>query len=280
MASEITGAADVAASIRGRPPAVSAADAASVSLPPAQPIPRNILFPQRRRISFPVVEDALTILDASSVFSGETFLETAAAVRRGAFAITGNLTVETVESVRGALVEAVTLGHSNQQFIDTVTDFMEEGAGLSEARLRMIFRNQVGQRISDSMENSLENPLVVDFFPFRAYFATADTRVRPEHKVLERLGLDGTNIYWALDPVWAMFRPPWDHGCRCNFSPVTVEQAARKGVRVAMDWVARAKAVGEEAGDGFAVHLNELRPKEVPLVPFPPFRPSESFKRI
>jgi uncharacterized protein with gpF-like domain len=43
-----------------------------------------------------------------------------------------------------------------------------------------------------------------------AYYATHDARVRDDHLAMETLGLDGTNIYRADDPIWREYLPPWD----------------------------------------------------------------------
>ena len=85
-----------------------------------------------------------------------------------------------------------------------------EGLDLSEARIEQVFRNNVNGAFSDGQEKALNHILVADAFPYRRYSATLDQRVRPEHAILETSGLNGTAIYRKDDPVWQLFRPPWE----------------------------------------------------------------------
>src|SRR5262249_21071406 len=69
------------------------------------------------------------------------------------------------------------------------------------------------------------------------YSAVHDSRARPEHRHLERLGLDGTAVYRRDDPVILQFWPPWDYNCRCAVVPLTVADAAARGVKEAQEWL-------------------------------------------
>src|ERR1043166_3865302 len=95
---------------------------------------------------------------------------------------------------------------------------------------------------SDMMERDLAHPLVEDAFPYRAYSAVHDARTSKHHLALESLGIDGSAIYHADDPAWRVFRPPWGaRHCRCTWYPVSVEQAAVKGIIEAHQWMERAR---------------------------------------
>jgi hypothetical protein len=54
---------------------------------------------------------------------------------------------------------------------------------------------------------------------------------------MEQLGLDGTAVYRRDDPVWLKFYPPWGWQCRCIVIPLSVEDAAARGVKEAIRWV-------------------------------------------
>jgi SPP1 gp7 family putative phage head morphogenesis protein len=207
------------------------------------------------------------------------FRATAAAVKQGAFAITGDLTDAAVADVRDLLTENLAKGPDREAFIDAVINRLGEGGPLSEAHVETIFRTNVASAISDGTNKALQAPMVVDAFPYRAYYATTDTRVRKEHLQLERLGLDGTNIYRADDPTWQKFRPPWDWGCRCSWVPLTVEQAARRGVTEAKEWLARAQAMADQLGGSAAEYINRTEPASPAWVQSPPFQPPAEFER-
>jgi len=87
------------------------------------------------------------------------------------------------------------------------------------------------------MESILAHPIVTDGFPYRAFHAIHDARCRPDHRALETQGLDGTNVYNALDPVWAEIRPPFSWGCRCGWTAISVRTAAGLGVKEAQRWL-------------------------------------------
>jgi hypothetical protein len=86
--------------------------------------------------------------------------------------------------------------------------------------------------------------------------------VRPNHIALEKLGIGGTNVYRADDPVFQLFRPPWDYNDRCSSTPMTVRQAAEAGREEARSWL--------ETGEEPAVKA---------FVPMPPFQPPPGFQR-
>lgn len=224
-------------------------------------------------VRFPVIDDAVTLLEGSPLAVGADYLSTAAAIRAGAFAITGDLAESAVGEIREALADTLARGLDLGEFVDDVTDRI--GSTLSPARLDTIFRAATGSAISDGMESALEHPAVVDEFAYRRYFATRDHRVRPEHFALETAGLDGTAIYRADDPVWRELRPPWDYGCRCHWSPISITMAARLGVQEAVAWLARAEEIAERMGGDWFGYVEAAAPPMPQFVPWPKYEGKE-----
>lgn len=255
--------------------------------PPEAPDTVTEIMGERPEIRFPVVEQAVKKLDKSPVLAGRDFRQTAEAVRGGAFAVTADITDEQVALVRQTVSDAINKGSDQKEFLDDVTGTLDEGVGISPGRMQGIFRTNVGQALSDSMEVALESPFVEDAFPYRQYIATNDNRVRIEHLSLEdktRLpgsayGLNGTAVYWKGDPVWGEFRPPWNFGCRCAWSPATVLQAKRAGVKEAKDWWNRAKKLADELGGPVQAYLEETEPFPHETVDHPPFSAPPEFRR-
>lgn len=282
FAGQLSGAAEVVVSV---PPALTP-PAAPVGppRPPVPPAPTSLdaLFPDDPppRVTFPVVDDAVEVLTQAEVFTSNDYRQVAEQVRQGAFGITSDLQEKAVADVRDILAENIAKGANLEDFTEAVVSRLEAEGPLSESHIETIFRTNVNAAFSNGANKSLEQPMVVDAFPYRAYFATTDQRVREEHAALEKLGLNGTNIYRADDPTWRQFRPPWSWNCRCSWTPVSVEQAARRGVSEAQAWWERARSMRDEVGEGRIVeYLNRTAPSEREWVAPPPFEPSPEFRR-
>ena len=185
---------------------------------------------------FPSLERALAQLVEREILPAEDFYSVTSEARQQAFTISGDITTGAIESIRDVLAEQLR-GPVDREAFTVQAKAAVDGLSISDSHLEHVFRNATNTAFSQGMEDVLESPLVGDAFPYRAYYPIRDSRVRPDHLALEKRGLDGTNVYNARDPVWTMFRPPWDWQCRCGFNPQTVEQAAAKGVREAQRWL-------------------------------------------
>jgi hypothetical protein len=76
-------------------------------------------------------------------------------------------------------------------------------------------------------------------FPYMFWFSTTDQRSNHLHLELERLGLDGTNIFRRDDPFfapWFLARELDFPQCRCCTSAASINQAAQRGVKEAIVW--------------------------------------------
>lgn len=246
----------------------------SVVLPIGSSAPAGIEFPMGKAtailleptagfpsIEFPIIDSAVSVLQESGVVSPEFYYSLSRSARSNAFTITADITEATLGKVRDILADNATASGSRTEFFRNVRGMVED-LPISDAHLEQVFRNNVNSAYSDGGEGALADPAVSDAFPYRAYYPIRDDRARPEHLELEFLGLDGTNVYHYRDPVWAMFRPPWDWNCRCGWNPLTIRRAAGKGVKFAQQWL----ETGIEP-------LNQN-------VPFPDFLPSPSWQRL
>lgn len=251
-------------------------------LPPFEPPPlpplTGFLDPddQPTGVTFPILDEAIDRLRSSSVATASTWQETAEKAREGSFAITADLSDRAVERIRALLAETIQEGGGEDEFAVKVGRFFEEGP-LSENHLRTIFRTNSAAAMSGGKQRVVESEHVADSFPYRRYYATSDQRTRPEHRALERLGLNGTPVYRADDPVWKEFQPIWAFGCRCEWAPYTVGQAARAGVTEAAEWIERAKAAA--GGDDYHAFLADTAPSSPAWVDHPPFHADPEFKR-
>lgn len=264
---------------------IGEASALSGVAPPITPPPPadlvGLLFPEGPPpgVRLPALADAIDTIRKSPLAAGADFRQTAELVRQGAFAVTGDLTEQAVDDLRQTLARTLERGGTVDDFTAEVRSRFEDGGPLSKNHLETVFRTQTAAAQSNGQDAAIKQPMVADAFPYRAYYATTDRRVREQHIAMEKGGLNGTNIYRADDPTWNKFRPPWDFNCRCAWSPVSVEQAARRGVTEARDWWQRAQAMAKELGGDAYEMLPRTVPFQVAHVTPPPFAPPAEFER-
>lgn len=207
----------------------------------------------------PLVREAAARLSSMGLLGLPAYLQAKEQAEAAGMVAAAGQTDLIAQRVRGALARAVETGSTLEQFRRDVAGGLG-GTALSPSDSEQVFRSNVMAAYSDGQEALLSDPSVGDLFPFRAYHATHDSRTRPEHLAMEKAGIDSTNLYLASDPVWQVWRPPSGFNCRCTWTPVSVAEAARRGIRYAQDW----KQFG--------------RPGPMaPHVPMPPFKPDAEF---
>lgn len=213
-------------------------------------------------IHFPVIDEAVKQLAEKNVMTREKFDALDAASRAKAFTVANVSAEETLTKIRDSLAENIREGVDYETWKEKILQDVDSGTFLSEAHQENIFRTAIQTQFSDGQETVLSHPLVRSGFPYRARDAIHDERVRENHIALEKLGIQGTNIYRANDPVWQLFRVPWDYNDRCSDSPMTVRQAAEAGIEEAQQWL--------ETG---------VEPYPPAHVPMPSFQPPPGFRR-
>lgn len=225
---------------------VPAAASASGGLfaPPTPPLgpppPRGLalLYPDDDEpiVRLTGIDRAVDRLIEREILSPEDFYRLSGAAKQQAFTISGDLTERSIGRIRDLLAENVAGGASLKAFSDAVAAEFETPP-IAGHRLEQIYRNAVNESFSQGAETILDHPLAADAQPYRVYVAIHDARARPEHTALETLGLDGTAVFHKSDPTWRRFRPPWSWGCRCGWIAVGIEEAARRGVKEAQQWL-------------------------------------------
>lgn len=231
--------------------------------PPIPPDTGTLLYPDpddEPLVRLPAIDQAVKQLADRQILDADDFRELSASAKGQAFTISGDLTEKSLEKIRDVLVENVEAGASLEGFSEAVEEAFET-LPISRAHLEQVYRNNVNESFSQGAETILAHPLVDDAFPFRLYVPIHDARARPEHRALEAMGLNGTAVYHKEDPTWLTFRPPWSWGCRCGWVAIGIEEAARRGVREAQEWL--------ETG---------VEPPHV-WVPAPPFSPPVGWDR-
>lgn len=187
-------------------------------------------------VTYPAAEAALKDLAKRRVVTRREFDQMSEAARSGAFTIARQNMTEAVEQIHQSLVETLREGPSKRDFQRRVEERL--GAGfLSPGHLETVYRTNLASAFSIGQETVMADPIARETLPFARYDSIRDARARATHLALETLGLDGTNVYWASDPFWLSFSPPWEFNCRCSKTFLTVRQAARLGVKAAQQWL-------------------------------------------
>ena len=206
-------------------------------------------LPDTDEVHLPVIDEAVRDLSSKNVLTRQGYDSLDAAARAKAFTVAGVDAQDTLTKIRDVMAENVRKGADYETFRKEVLEAVDEGTFLSDAHQETIFRTNVQTAFSDGQMTVLQNPLIQSGFPYSAYDSIHDDRVRHEHRALDSLGIDGTNIYRNDDPVFQMFRPPWDYNCvlpdnlvsgrivgalKANYSGQAVEIITSNGARVTL----------------------------------------------
>jgi SPP1 gp7 family putative phage head morphogenesis protein len=208
--------------------------------PPAGPPTSDILsgpFDEEphgyRLVGLNAAADYLRSLNAVS--SGE-WQQLDQDARQVSFSIAQASTREAAAEVQQVLTRSVEEGLTFREARPLLKKALDTSA-VGDGQIENVYRTYYGKAQGAGQLRVLENPMVRDEFPYLKYSATHDTRVRPEHLLLEKMGLDGGPIYRTDDPFWLTHYPPWAWRCRCNAIPLSLEAAARLGVSEAREWL-------------------------------------------
>src|SRR5207248_2634439 len=114
-----------------------------------------------------------------------------AAARTKAITVANVSAEETLTKIRDSLAENVREGADYEAWRKKVMADVDEGTFLSEPHMETVFRTNIQTAFSDGQMAVLSHPLVRSGFPYSAYDAIHDDRVRKNHLALEKLGIDG-----------------------------------------------------------------------------------------
>lgn len=207
-------------------------------------------------VRFPMLEKAAESMTSRGVLSRDAFDAAASSIQQQSFTVAGDHTAATLNALRDVLAYDIREGTSLTGFRDRLDEVFAKSP-IGPSHLETVYRTNVQAAFRDGRETLISNPIVSGVFPYQEYVPIHDGRVREEHLQLEKLGLNGTGIYRRDDPFWDYFTPPWDYQCRCGVIPMTIRDAAERGVVEAQQWLET----------GFPPTNPEWR---LAFIPFPP----------
>lgn len=206
--------------------------------PPGKPPTVNLfgMFDREPRLKLVNVENAAMRLMERGIMTRQQFDAAKQSAQREAFTIAGDLGTQTIDRMRYLLYQELSEGPSLRGFENRINESLGTSP-IAPGHLENVYRTNLQAAYRDGRETLRRQPLVAAAFPYQAYFAVHDRRARNTHRMMETLGLNGTNVYRSDDPVWDYFTPPWDYNCRCGVRLMTLEQAAQAGVQEAIEWL-------------------------------------------
>lgn len=187
---------------------------------------------------FPRSNAAAQFLADKAVFTQGDFDDLSGEARMHGMTVARLATLDAVEKVRDALAEHA-VGGDLRSFTDRVRQIEQayDESAMSARQIEAVYRTGVGQAAKAGQLSLLSHPMIGEEFPYVLYIDVADSRQRKTHAWFGKNGLDGTNVYRRDDPIWDHFWAPWETNCRCKMIPISLTEAARRGIKEAIAWV-------------------------------------------
>ena len=144
--------------------------------PPVHPISlRQPTGPEQ--VQFPIIENGVQLLTDKRLVTRRVFDQMDAAAKQKAFTVAHVEAETTLAKMRTLLAENLAEGPSPEKFYERMKR-EEEGTLFSDGHLEVIFRTNIQTALSDGKMELFSHPLIRGGFPYAAYEATDDDRVR------------------------------------------------------------------------------------------------------
>lgn len=193
-------------------------------------------FGDMDRVWRPIISEAVKDLQARQLLLPREWRNTSDAVRQQAFTVARATTDETLKHVRDGIIESIHSGTGLKAFREHMEEKAETSAwGAGE--LENIQRTGVMTAYSRGMDRVLQTPGFEDVFVYEETLGIPDSRQTELCDVICQSGLQHTGIFRSDDPVYRYYLAPRHWRCRCGRSPMTLGQAARRGIKTAQRWL-------------------------------------------
>ncbi|MBW5445857.1 DUF935 family protein [Cohnella sp. CFH 77786] len=142
------------------------------------------------------------------------------------FTLAGVQSQDMVRAIHEALLASLEQGTTFDDFLKFV-DAKAATLGIAESdpwHMETVFRNQIQTAYNTGQYEKLQQPEMVDMFPFYRYSAVMDSGTRASHRAMNGL------IAHRDDPIWQEWWPANGHRCRCGVIAINKYRAAREGI--------------------------------------------------
>lgn len=192
-------------------------------------------------VRFPIIHEAAKEMAIRGVLTPSYFESTIGKARLEGLSMARISSLDALEKMRNALVDAVVDGDTVETFMDKAADALGKSR-MAEKRQRMLFRNHVNMAYQLGQKAVVQSPLVRSSAVFAFRSEIDDSRLTDLCRALSRSGLVGrggkrTSVFCVLDPVWARVAPSSHMGCRCSTIFWPIKRAAEKGIEAAIKWL-------------------------------------------
>ena len=127
------------------------------------------------------------------------------------------------------------MGGTLAGFARRVREILGEST-LAPHRIESIYRTSVAQAHAQGLHEVLGVPEVAAGFPYVMSEPIRDSRLSDLCRIVSKSGIQGTNVFRTDDPVWQRYRNPRHPNCRCATIPLSIADAAARGIREAVEW--------------------------------------------
>ena len=182
----------------------------------------------------PIVEAATADLASRKVVSKEDYEALRGEARQQAFTVAGERSLKTLTKIRDALARATADGTDPVEPVQLATRTSPLGPG----EMENVWRTNVASGRSRGLDHVLEQ---TDLFPYEQTLVIDDANLTELCDTIRKSGIQKTDIFQRDDPVYQKFKSPRHWQCRCSRRPMTVREAARRGIKSAIRWLKTGK---------------------------------------
>jgi SPP1 gp7 family putative phage head morphogenesis protein len=132
---------------------------------------------------------------------------------------------QVLDSVKEQMIRSAQLGIGYQGFLNELGDVFNN-TGVTPPNpfhLQTVYIQNNTNAYQAGRFLELNNPDILEIFPFSIYKTLDDGNVRPSHQAMHNF------IARATDPIWNKWSPPNGFRCRCDREGLTAEEAEAHG---------------------------------------------------
>lgn len=192
-------------------------------------------------ISYPIIEAAAADLASRDLLMPPAFHAQMAQGQFEGFEVARTASLDAYEKIRNELVTAVVDGESLSVFRAKTAEAFDVSR-LSPSHVEGVFRSNILRAYAHGARVVVEHPSVASLMVFAEMSPIRDSRLTELCRLVSESGLENldgnrTAFFFVQDPVFRRFCAPRHWNCRCGTIYSTIERAARKGIRVANEWL-------------------------------------------
>lgn len=176
-----------------------------------------------------VFQAAVDYLESKEAIPAQIYKTLEQTARDRAFTVSGYTRGEILNQFLQELSDAVEEGQTVQHFRERMNDFLERNGydAVNPWHTDVIFRTNVQTAYQAGHYQSMQ--AAKRLRPFWEYKTAGDGQVRESHAAMQG------KVYAADDPIWDIWYPPNGYRCRCTVVSLSERQVRQRGIRVSRE---------------------------------------------